>query len=434
MKKTLAFFTLLLGCVVMFAQSGPTFPYQAVVRNSQNQLIKDSTFAVDVEIYQGTTLKYSETQSATTNANGPFTMNIGGGTAGAGTLNDVADWSVAKFKITYHLSGGDVVSEQLVHPVPYALQAANVVEEQVLTLSNDTIYLTGGSYVKLPDYVLTATMNERLADTLNQYTLTSQLCEVVNNCDLTGNASLMAILNAMDARIDSLAHIVDSLSRLPHGGTPTAFTCGTDSVKDADNNWYHTVQIGEQCWMKENLRTNNVNGYGNVYTNTADGYDVNIYGRLYDWTAVMQDAPSADSIGAQGICPTGWHVPSDAEWKQMERAVDLTETEISNFYLRGTIAAKICGDTGWLTSSNPAAAGNVSASDRNVSGFSALPAGRHHNSECDLFTSYAYFWCATEYSGDTTKAYARYLYYTDAGIGRMRYEKSEGFSVRCVRN
>ncbi|MCQ2286238.1 MAG: hypothetical protein MJZ76_05125 [Bacteroidales bacterium] len=84
MKKTLAFFTLFLFCVAMFAQSGPTFPYQAVVRNSQNQLIKDSTFAIDVEVYQATELKYSETQSVTTNANGQFTMNIGGGTLVSG--------------------------------------------------------------------------------------------------------------------------------------------------------------------------------------------------------------------------------------------------------------------------------------------------------------------------------------------------------------
>ena len=177
MKKVFAVFTLLLGLISMFAQSGPTFPYQAVVRNSQNQLIKDSTFAIGVEVYQGADLKYSETQIVTTNANGQFTMNIGGGAVVSGAMNDIADWSVAKFKLTYHLSEGDIVSENAVSPVPYALQAANVAESAGLDCAD---------------------VKTCIADTLTHYTTTT---------------ALEQLLQQISARMDSLDHIVDSKIR-----------------------------------------------------------------------------------------------------------------------------------------------------------------------------------------------------------------------------
>jgi hypothetical protein len=123
------------------------------------------------------------------------------------------------------------------------------------------------------------------------------------------------------------------------GGGGGSFTCGTSTVTDVDNNTYNTVQIGTQCWMKENLRTTKKpdgsaitkgpaahagGGWGtdiglyscppNAGNNGEDCAAAPIYGMLYQWSAAMNGSTTA---GAQGICPTGWHVPTDAEWKTL---------------------------------------------------------------------------------------------------------------------
>ncbi len=408
MKKTLAFFTLLLGLISMFAQSGPTFPYQAVVRNSQNQLIKDSTFAVDVEIYQGATLKYSETQSVTTNANGQFTMNIGGGAVVSGAMNDVTDWSVAKFKVTCHLSGGDIVSENAVSPVPYALQAANVAENASLDCA-DVINC--------------------IADTLNHYTTTTALEQMLQQISVR--------MDAQEATIDSLRHLVDSLSDLSHGGgsTPSAiFFCDSSTVKDVDQNEYHTVAIGNQCWMKENLRTK-THTYGSVYTNPD--IDSVIYGRYYDWEAIMQvsDANSSDFIPTgihQGICPTGWHVPSQAEWDTLISYVN-SETDYKCDGNNGYIANALSSDTGW-ESPDGCCAGHNSFT-LNKTGFSAVPSG-FKLSQTDRYDGNG----RITFIGSSTQSNSQnvrilYLRNDNPNTNTVNFSfKMDGVSVRCLRD
>ncbi len=207
------------------------------------------------------------------------------------------------------------------------------------------------------------------------------------------------------------------------------FTCGTSTVTDIDGNEYHTVQIGDQCWMRENLRTDvpGNNGYPN---NDANNWE---YGRLYSWDVMMNGASSsnANPSGVQGICPDGWHVPSDAEWKQMEMAAGMSQSDADNFIWRGNIAAKLCGNTGWYSSSDANAAGNTTAPNRNSTGFSALPAGNYRSSY-SYFGEDALFWSATEYSSDI--AYYRSLAYFNAGVNRSTYDKTDGYSVRCVRD
>ncbi|MCP4252684.1 MAG: hypothetical protein GY775_04615 [Candidatus Scalindua sp.] len=107
-------------------------------------------------------------------------------------------------------------------------------------------------------------------------------------------------------------------------GSLSSFACGTDQVGDVDGNLYDTVQIGSQCWMAENLNVGTmVEGsmdqpYDTViekycYRNILD--NCNAYGGLYQWREMMQYVTTE---GTQGICPTGWHIPTDAEWKTLE--------------------------------------------------------------------------------------------------------------------
>ena len=221
---------------------------------------------------------------------------------------------------------------------------------------------------------------------------------------------------------------------------------GSTTLIDIDGNTYNTVLIGNQCWMKENLRTmkyadNSLIAQGTeTSTTTAYWYYPNddasnntTYGLLYNWKAVMgsSSSSSANPSGVQGICPIGWHVPSDAEWKQMEMEVGMSQSDADNTGYRGDIAARLCGNAGWTSSSNANAAGNTSAAERNSSGFSALPAG-YYIGNYNNFGNYASFWSATENS--STNAWQRYLDYNNAGVRRGYNGKEYGYSVRCVRD
>ena len=223
--------------------------------------------------------------------------------------------------------------------------------------------------------------------------------------------------------------------------TPVA--CGTAILTDIDNNTYSTVLIGTQCWMKANLRTKKyANGTtisqgSSTSTTTAYWYypgnsawNWYSYGLLYNWKAVMgnSSSSSANPSGVRGICPNGWHVPSDAEWKQMEMAVGMSQSDADNIGIRGSIAVRLC-TSGWASSSSSNAPGDTSATGRNSSGFSAIPAG-YYDGGYWHFGNYTYFWSTT---GEPS-AYCRALYYNTASVYRAYEAADRGYSVRCVRD
>ena len=222
---------------------------------------------------------------------------------------------------------------------------------------------------------------------------------------------------------------------------------GTPTITDIDGNIYNAVMIGAQCWMMENLRTTKYADGTSIYQGSstssttaywyypgANSSNKPTYGLLYNWKAVMRDAvsSSANPSGVQGICPDGWHVPSDAEWKQMEVEVGMSQSEADNTGWRGSIAARLCGNTGWTSSSTANAAGNTLSTGRNSSGFSALPAGYYTGSYYS-FGEQVRFWSATEnYSGN---AYSHDLSYSQSAVYRYYYSNEHtGLSVRCVRD
>ena len=219
---------------------------------------------------------------------------------------------------------------------------------------------------------------------------------------------------------------------------------GTATVTDIDNNIYNTVQIGNQCWMKENLRTTHyANGTNialgsSISTTTAYRYYpyhnqsiVSTYGYLYNWQAVMggSSSSSVNPSGVQGICPVGWHVPSDAEWTQM---TDYVSSQSQ--YVCGSdstyVAKALASTTGWSSSPYTCAVGN-NQSTNNETGFSAFPAGDFYNGY-NYVETYANFWCATEYNNDG--AYIRNLSSDFADVYRDCFDKRFGLTVRCVCN
>ena len=220
---------------------------------------------------------------------------------------------------------------------------------------------------------------------------------------------------------------------------------GTPTLTDADGNTYGTVWLDGQCWMRENLRTTKYAdatsiSYGTGSSATvAHWYYPNnsaanklTYGLLYNWKAVRRNsgASAENPSGVQGICPDGWHVPSDAEWKQMERYLGMNQYDADRTGFRGEIAAQLCGNTGWQPSAIANAAGNTAAEGRNASGFSALPAGCYRDGYSE-FDSVAHFWTVTG-NGECC-AFQRFLDYDNAGVNRDNGGQSDGYSVRCVR-
>jgi uncharacterized protein (TIGR02145 family) len=211
-------------------------------------------------------------------------------------------------------------------------------------------------------------------------------------------------------------------------------TSGT-FIDSRDGNEYNWVQIGDQVWMAENLAYlpsvvspgtgSNTTSYYYVYG--YDGASVSAakatanyttYGVLYNWTAAMDGEASSTTnpSGIQGVCPTGWHLPSDAEW-----------TELTD-YLGGTSDAggklKETGTTHW---SSP----NTGAT--NETGFTALPGGfRNYYGSFFSIGNLGYWWSATE--DDPDGAWYRGMNYGNSSVNRDVSTKELGFSVRCLRD
>ena len=209
----------------------------------------------------------------------------------------------------------------------------------------------------------------------------------------------------------------------------------TGTVTDIDGNVYQTVKIGTQWWMAENLRvTHYRNGdtipnvtdsatWVNLTTGAWSAYahdpnNVATYGRLYNWFTVDD---------SRIIAPLGWHVPTDAEWKQLEMTLGMSQAQADSMNWRGSVEGGMLKDTGIAHWQTP----NVGAT--NEKGFKALPGGMHHmNSHFQSLGIDGYFWSTTESSG--TLVWHRSLNYNRSTLYRAINLKNYGFSIRCVKN
>ena len=149
-------------------------------------------------------------------------------------------------------------------------------------------------------------------------------------------------------------------------------------------------------------------------------------GYLYNWPATMKSTTMA---GTQGVCPTGWHVPTDAEWGAMESEVN--GSVVSGTGYRGSHAGKLSTSCWWSESSTENAPGNYDNAERNSSGFSAVPAGHILGGEFQYAKNYAFFW-----SSSVSESYSvsRVLETARAAVRWRAYSRSTGLSIRCVRD
>ncbi len=177
-----------------------------------------------------------------------------------------------------------------------------------------------------------------------------------------------------------------------------------------DGNTYKWVKIGEQVWMAENLayKTNESWAYDNNESN------VEIYGRLYTW----DDAKTA--------CPSGWHLPTDDEWKQLEMTIGMSQSEADVDGQRGTNeGTKLKAASGW----------NNNGNGTDDFGFSGLPGGSYFfldEGSFEYIGKSGEWWTATQTS--TSNAKNRLLSYTTSTVSRYTRGKEFGYSVRCIKD
>jgi uncharacterized protein (TIGR02145 family) len=196
------------------------------------------------------------------------------------------------------------------------------------------------------------------------------------------------------------------------------------TVTDIDGNIYHTVTIGTQVWLVENLKLTHFRN-GDPIPNVTDGtawdnlttgaycsidnnaVNAATYGHLYNWYAVND---------SRNLCPKGWHVPTDDEWAILIE------------YLGGEDVAggklKEAGTVHWQSPNTGAT---------NESGFTGLPGGcRRHDGPFHYFSYYGFWWTSTKI--DSQYIWYRSQVYDNPGFFRNHYGRAYGCSVRCVRD
>lgn len=205
----------------------------------------------------------------------------------------------------------------------------------------------------------------------------------------------------------------------PASTIPWNNSIGYVSLTDSrDGRVYRAVKIGTQTWMAENLDYRNTIGgsdtVGVCYKNNAD--TCSLFGRLYTWSEVMDGSSSSNAApsGVRGICPEGWHVPSDAEWSMLVRQVDSTESAI-----------RLKSSDGWY----------YSRGGYDAYGFRGLPAGGR-GADGFFYSSgdFGYWWVATE--ADASHAWVRSLCFFSHYTSVLRDEgvKTRGSSLRCIQD
>jgi uncharacterized protein (TIGR02145 family) len=511
--------------------------YQAVIRNSSDNLITGQSIRMKISILQGSPTGmavYAETQTPTTNANGLVSIEIGNGTVVTGNFSSI-DWTNGTYFIktetdptggtSYTITG---VSQLL--SVPYALHAktaetvtSGITETDPAYTASPAANITTSDITKISNLSGTNTGDQDLSGLATKAALNDSTAQVRSEIpDVSGFLSNETdpVFTAWDKDYNDLINKptlfdgnYDSLINLPalfsgsytdltnkpttltgYGITDAVATSGdqtiagnktlsgttvftgtttvptpvnaTDAVTKAyvdallvqievlktqiepfllangftdprDGNHYNVVKIGNQLWMSENLKyLPSVTGPGTgseitpyYYVYDYNGTDVsaakatanyNTYGVLYNWPAAMAGSSSstANPSGVQGVCPAGWHLPSDAEW-----------TQLTN-YLGGESVAggklKETGTTHW-NSPNSGATNEV--------GFTALPGGQYESDQSEKFIYnrvYGFWWSTTEYNATT--AWDRDVYSEFGRAYKYKYAKQIGLSVRCVRD
>ncbi len=433
---------------------------------------------------------YTETHADSTNQFGLITLEIGTGTttddfSGIDWSND------AYFiKVEMDASGGTsytLMGTSQLLSVPYALHARIVEnvnvpiyttteiialtpeEGNVVYNNTESLYqiYNGISWVSLPascwpqPTIANAGDDQYYTDTTTTATLSANTPEPIHGTGIwsiiSGEGGSFVDTNNPNTSFNGQLHTEYTLR------WTISTTCDTsydyviisflqngpgEILNDVDGNTYKTIWIGKQVWMAENLKSIHFadgtplvsgTGVGDIsgdyttkyyfwYNDDSATYS-ETYGALYTWAAAMNGEASSDEnpSGVQGVCPDNWHVPSDAEWKQLEMYLGMSQAETDETGYRGTDEGGKLKETGITHWESP----NVGAT--NEYGFTALPGGQRNGiGNFGYIGNYGFWLSSTKYNTNWT-CY-REMGYSHSDVERSGTDKWAGYSVRCIKD
>ena len=457
MKRFLLFLAGFIVAGALWAQVPQGISHQAVMRNAQGELLADQSIGIQVSILQGTMqglAVYVERHEPVSNANGLITYVIGQGDVLEGSFAGI-NWADGPYFLRTEADPGggtnytiEGVTELLA--VPYALHAqtaATYDEVDPLFQESPAAGITGDDvdnwneahdWGNHADAGYLTEETQSLADVLAQGN-DGSMHQVRNIADPT---------DPMDAATKAYVDLL--LDRLEALELESGII-----VADADGNTYGTITIGNQVWMRENLRVSQYRNGDPILTDlsdedwenasegayavypheSVDGINsseemVVAYGKLYNWHAVDD---------ARGLCPAGWSVASDDDWTQLVDYVVAQgfPNEGDNPNGAGN-ALKSCRQVGHPeggdcdTSEHPRWRFNDTHHGFDAFGFSALPGGSRLTDVSYYHIGYlGYWWSSSESS--SAFAWRRGMRSLHGYVYRGEYSKRDGFSVRCFR-
>ncbi|MBR6132194.1 MAG: fibrobacter succinogenes major paralogous domain-containing protein, partial [Bacteroidales bacterium] len=302
------------------------------------------------------------------------------------------------------------------------------------------------------DGVLTITQDGQTVGTFSANSCDNQTINITSpTTDLSG----------LQYQIDSLRNVINAMQNAMNDMATANFVCGTSTVSDYDGNTYSTLLLGNQCWMKENLRSTHYSdgtaiSQGSSSMGTTDTstqvpkYYINPYMTVssyhYNWPAVMRGAASSDAIpsGVQGICPQGWHVPSRAEWQVMMDYVS-SKAEYNcinpnNNTADNRIGKALSSQQDWIPQGciiqDSICATGLHTELNNATGFNAIPVGYR------IANSWGNVGVNNIFSSTTVlNSQSKFIYSPGATVGwpgfsfDTRHSRQyEGLPVRCLRD
>jgi uncharacterized protein (TIGR02145 family) len=439
MKKLSAFIAMIAIVISAYAQSPQKMNYQAVIRDSDNNLLKNTVVGMQISIIQGSAdgaTVYVETHAPETNSNGLITIVIGEGA----TSDDFSsiDWATGPYflKTETDPTGGTnytITGTSQLLSVPYAFHA-----DYAHTANNAdtaTIADTAIHFLEIPTLADVIVKNDSANGQIKH------LFDPTDENDAATKGYVDAfmktfyqkgILEPIDLKDMGLSAtymfefgvMVGTMEQIGIDSTELADAGLIGKVTDYEGNQYKWVRIGDQVWMAENLKATKFNDGTAIPLVTSDNsWEINWssaycwyhndsaryadpYGALYNWYAI-----DTATNGGRNVCPSGWHVPSDAEWTELTDYLGGFEVAGGNL--------KETGTTQWF---------NPNAGATNESGFTAIPGGRRWDfGMFDFVFYYGEWWSST--ANASSIALFRKLKYSTNDIQRTNSVKWSGFSV-----
>lgn len=478
----------------VFSQAPAFLSFQAVVRNQQGQLVSSQSITVRVRILeesaQGNAV-FEETHVVTSSFTGLITLVIGSGENQTGAIDSINwDKNIFFIETSFRLPGEaeflSTMCNQILS-VPYALCAKTAensfggdyndlmnqpnfkdsilrysprgelqgeikIETKVPQPSRGNCVITGGKITENSNLTINSMgicWGENSEPTI--YNSQTELAHSSDSfslsiCGLTGGLSyfVRAFVTTTGQTFYGRTYEV-TLSPPPNSCQSAVY------VKDFNNNSYNTVQIGNQCWMRENLRSTHFSDgtaiktlatpdYNYVYYDFMTEVEKKSYGYLYNCGAIMRGQLSSNSEPShvQGVCPEHWHVPSLAEWQTMSSYISTHLNGAS-----GVAVALAKDEVSWQTiyiSAVQNSIGNPASVGFNSSYFSALPAGIYNqspgqNGDFTMFSDLGYmgYW-ATSTLQNFYSINVAILSFNSSALSVYPRNFNFCFSVRCVKD